>query len=390
MLRRMDSMQFIRNMLDKIEPNFLKNGKFAKYYPIYEATDTFLFSTAKKTQSGPYIRDAIDIKRVMFFVIIAMFPALCFGIYNVGYQKDSSGTILETFLLGLPIVLPIIIVSYSVGGLWELLFSIVRKHEINEGFLVTGMLIPLIMPPTIPLWMVAIGTTFGIVIGKEIFGGTGYNIFNPALLARAFIFFAYPVSISGDKVWTVDGIAQATPLLTASSEQGAKALDLLGSQFNWYNMFYGTIPGSIGETSVIAILIGAVFLLMTGIGSWRVMLGAMIGMILTAYFTNYLAIAINSDNPMMFLPPHYHFVMGGFAFGMVFMATDPVSASQTDRGRWIYGLLIGFMCIIIRSINPAYPEGMMLSILLANAFSPLIDYFVLKAHIRKRKSRFAA
>ena len=383
-------MQFMRNILDKIEPHFSKDGKFSKYYPIYEAADTFLFSPSIKTQSGPHIRDAIDIKRVMFFVIIAMFPALMFGIYNVGYHKDSSGTILETFLLGLPIVLPIIIVSYSVGGFWEVLFSIVRKHEINEGFLVTGMLIPLVMPPTIPLWMVAIGTTFGIVIGKEIFGGTGYNIFNPALLARAFIFFAYPVSISGDKVWTVDAIAQATPLLTASSEQGAKALDLLASQFNWYNMFYGTIPGSIGETSVIAILIGAAFLLITGIGSWRIMLGTIIGMILTAYFTNYLAIAINSDNPMMFLPPHYHFVMGGFAFGMVFMATDPVSASQTDRGRWIYGLLIGFMCIIIRSINPAYPEGMMLSILLANAFSPLIDYFVLKAHIRKRKSRFAA
>ena len=385
-----DNMQFMRNILDKIEPHFSKDGKFSKYYPIYEAADIFLFSPSIKTQSGPHIRDAIDIKRVMFFVIIAMFPALMFGIYNVGYHKDSSGTILETFLLGLPIVLPIIIVSYSVGGFWEVLFSIVRKHEINEGFLVTGMLIPLVMPPTIPLWMVAIGTTFGIVIGKEIFGGTGYNIFNPALLARAFIFFAYPVSISGDKVWTVDAIAQATPLLTASSEQGAKALDLLAGQFNWYNMFYGTIPGSIGETSVIAILIGAGFLLMTGIGSWRIMLGTIIGMVLTAYFTNYLAIAINSDNPMMYLPPHYHFVMGGFAFGMVFMATDPVSASQTDRGRWIYGLLIGFMCIIIRSINPAYPEGMMLSILLANAFAPLVDYFVLKAHIRTRKSRFAA
>ena len=389
MLRQKVSMEFLRNLLDKIEPHFSKDGKFSSYYPVYEAADTFLFSPSIKTQSGPHIRDAIDLKRVMFFVIIAMFPALFFGIYNVGYQKDSSGTILETFLIGLPIVLPIIIVSYSVGGFWEVLFSIVRKHEINEGFLVTGMLIPLVMPPTIPLWMVALGTTFGIVIGKEIFGGTGYNIFNPALLARAFIFFAYPVSISGDKVWTVDGIAQATPLLTASSEQGAKALGLLSDQFSWYNMFYGTIPGSIGETSVITILIGGLFLLMTGIGSWRIMLGTMIGMILTAYCTNYLAIAINSDNSMMFLPPHYHFVMGGFAFGMVFMATDPVSASQTDRGRWIYGLLIGFMCVIIRSINPAYPEGMMLSILLANAFSPLIDYFVLKAHIRKRKSRFA-
>ena len=383
-------MQFLHKLLGKIEPHFNNNGKLSHLYPIYEAVDTFLFTPADKTINGPHVRDAVDMKRVMFFVVVAMLPALLFGIYNVGYQYNSSGTMMETFLLGLPTVLPIILVSYTVGGFWEVLFAIIRKHEINEGFLVTGMLIPLVMPPTIPLWMVAVGTSFGIVIGKEIFGGTGYNIFNPALVARAFIFFAYPASISGDSVWTVDGISQATPLLQASSEQGFKALDLLGGNYTWYDMFYGFIPGSIGETSVIAILIGALFLIVTGIGSWRIMLGTLIGMICTAYLTNYFGEAVNSENPMLFLPAHYHFVMGGFAFGMVFMATDPVSATQTDKGRWVYGFLIGFMCVLIRSINPAYPEGMMLSILFANAFSPLIDYFVMKSHIRKRISRFAA
>jgi len=382
-------MQFLRKILSSVKPHFIGSGKFSKYYPIYEAADTFLFTPSDRTKSGPHIRDSIDIKRVMFFVIIAMLPALFFGIYNVGYQQDNSKSIIDTFLLGLPVVLPIIIVSYTVGGFWEVLFAIVRKHEINEGFLVTGMLIPLVMPPTIPLWMVAVGTSFGVVIGKENFGGTGYNIFNPALVARAFVFFAYPGAISGDKVWTVDATSQATPLLQASSEQGKEALELLGNDFTWIDMFYGFVPGSIGETSVLAILVGAIFLLLTGIGNWKIMFSAFIGMVSTAYLTNYFGVAINSDNPMLFLPPHYHFVMGGFAFGMVFMATDPVSAAQTDKGRWIYGFLIGFMCVLIRSINPAYPEGMMLGILFANAFAPLIDYFVMKSHIKKRKKRFA-
>ena len=390
MLRLKDEMQILRKILNKIEPHFINNGKLSNLYPIFEATDSFLFSSANKTQSGPHVRDSIDIKRVMFFVLISMMPALFFGIYNVGYQKDISGTIIETFMLGLPVVFPIILVSYAVGGFWELLFATIRKHEINEGFLVTGMLIPLVMPPTIPLWMVALGTTFGIVIGKEIFGGTGYNIFNPALVARAFVFFAYPGAMSGDKVWSIDGISQATPLLQASSEQGSMALKLLDNEFSWHDMFFGFIPGSIGETSVVAILIGALFLLITRIGNWKIMLGTLLGMTCTALLTNYFGIAINSDNPMLYLPPHYHLVMGGFAFGMVFMATDPISASQTDIGRWLYGFLIGFMCVIIRSINPAYPEGMMLSILFANAFAPLIDYFVMKSHIKKRKRRFAA
>ena len=383
-------MKFLRNLLDKVEPNFTDNGKYAKFYPLYEMADTFLFTPSDKTKNGPHIRDAVDLKRVMSFVVIAMLPALLFGIFNVGRQVNPNAAIMDMFISGLPTVLPIILVSYLVGGFWEMIFAVVRKHEINEGFLVTGMLIPLVMPPTIPLWMVALATTFGVVIGKEIFGGTGYNIFNPALVARAFIFFAYPGAISGDRVWTVDGISQATPLLQASSQQGSQALELLGNQFNWWDMFYGFIPGSIGETSTVAILIGAAFLLITRIGSWRIMAGTLLGMVLTAKLTNVFGEAVASSNPMLFLPAEYHLVMGGFAFGLVFMATDPVSAAQTDRGRWIYGLLIGFMCVIIRAINPAYPEGMMLSILFANAFAPLFDYFVMKGHIKKRLKRFAA
>ena len=352
--------------------------------------DTFLFTPEDKTKNGPNIRDAVDLKRVMSFVVIAMLPALLFGIFNVGRQINPNAAIIDMFISGLPTVLPIILVSYLVGGFWEMVFAVVRKHEINEGFLVTGMLIPLIMPPTIPLWMVALATTFGVVIGKEIFGGTGYNIFNPALLARAFIFFAYPGAISGDRVWTVDGISQATPLLQASSQQGSQALELLGNQFNWWDMFYGCIPGSIGETSTLAILIGGAFLLITKVGNWRIMAGTLLGMVLTAKLSNYFGQAIGSSNSMLFLPLEYHLVMGGFAFGLVFMATDPVSAAQTDKGRWIYGFLIGFMCVIIRAINPAYPEGMMLGILFANAFSPLIDYFVMKSHIKQRLKRFAA
>ena len=383
-------MKFLRNLLDKVEPNFTDNGKYAKFYPLYEMADTFLFTPTDKTKNGPHIRDAVDLKRVMSFVVIAMLPALLFGIFNVGRQVNPNAAIIDMFISGLPTVLPIILVSYLVGGFWEMIFAVVRKHEINEGFLVTGMLIPLVMPPTIPLWMVALATTFGVVIGKEIFGGTGYNIFNPALVARAFIFFAYPGAISGDRVWTVDGISQATPLLQASSQQGSQALELLGNQFNWWDMFYGFIPGSIGETSTLAILIGAAFLLITRIGNWRIMAGTLLGMVLTAKLTNVFGEAVASSNPMLFLPAEYHLVMGGFAFGLVFMATDPVSAAQTDRGRWIYGLLIGFMCVIIRAINPAYPEGMMLSILFANAFAPLFDYFVMKGHIKKRLKRFAA
>ena len=380
----------MKKLLKNIESHFQNGGKYEKYYPLFEMVDTFLYTPPSRVEKAPYLRDYIDMKRVMMFVIIAMLPALVFGIYNVGYQINSSFSFIDNFKSGAIVVFPIIFVSYAVGGFWEILFAITRKHEINEGFLVTGMLIPLVMPPTIPLWMVAIATSFGIVIGKEIFGGTGYNIFNPALLARAFIFFAYPASISGEKVWTADGMSQATPLLEISSNQINYIESGAILTYSWNEMFLGLIPGSIGETSAFAILIGALFLIITGVGSWRIMLATLIGMIITSKVTNIFGDIINTSNSMLMITPLNHFVMGGFAFGMVFMATDPVSASQTNAGRWIYGLLIGFMCVIIRAINPAYPEGMMLGILFANAFAPLIDYYVIEKHTKNRLKRFGA
>ena len=392
-------MKFLRRFLDSLEPHFINEGKLKNYYAIYEMIDTFLYTPADNTISGPHVRDAIDLKRSMVIVVIALLPAFFFGTYNVGLQEALHGSevtfqninldFLIHFLAGLKTVLPIYVVVFTVGGIWEVIFAVSRGHEINEGFLVTGFLIPLVLPPAIPLWMVGVATTFGVVIGKEIFGGTGFNIFNPALVARAFLFFAYPGDMSGDKVWTVDAMSGATPLLAVSSQEGMSATALLSGDFTWVQMFYGFIPGSIGETSTIAILIGAAILLITGIGSWRVMLATTVGMTLTAVGLNNFGTAIASTNPMLYIPPIYHFVMGGFAFGMVFMATDPVSCAQTNRGRWLYGLLIGFMCVIIRAINPAYPEGMMLAILFANAFSPLFDYFVIQVNIKKRKRGYA-
>ena len=392
-------MKFLRRFLDSLEPHFINEGKLKNYYAIYEMIDTFLYTPADNTISGPHVRDAIDLKRSMVIVVIGLLPAFFFGTYNVGLQEALHVTgvtfqninldFLTHFLAGLKTVLPIYAVVFTVGGIWEVIFAVSRGHEINEGFLVTGFLIPLVLPPAIPLWMVGVATTFGVVIGKEIFGGTGFNIFNPALVARAFLFFAYPGSMSGDKVWTVDAMSGATPLLELSSQEGMSATALLSGDFTWAQMFYGFIPGSIGETSTIAILIGAAILLITGIGNWRVMLATTVGMTLTAVGLNNFGTAIGSTNPMLYIPPIYHFVMGGFAFGMVFMATDPVSCAQTNRGRWLYGLLIGFMCVIIRAINPAYPEGMMLAILFANAFSPLFDYFVIQVNIKKRKRGYA-
>ena len=392
-------MGFLRKFLDSLEPHFMNDGKLKNFYPMYEMIDTFLYTPADNTISGPHVRDAIDLKRSMVIVVLALLPAFFFGTYNVGLQEALHLTdvtfqninldFLPHFLTGLKAVFPIYAVVFTVGGIWEVLFAVTRGHEINEGFLVTGFLIPLVLPPAIPLWMVAVATTFGVVIGKEIFGGTGFNIFNPALVARAFLFFAYPASMSGDKVWTVDAMSGATPLLEVSSQQGISATALLSGHFTWEQMFYGFIPGSIGETSTVAILIGAAILIITGIASWRVMLATTIGMALTAFMLDSFGAAIGSTNPMLYLPPTYHFVMGGFAFGMVFMATDPVSCSQTNRGRWLYGLLIGFMCVIIRAVNPAYPEGMMLAILFANAFSPLFDYFVLQGNIKRRVARNA-
>ena len=384
-------MKFLRNILDKVGENFHEGGKLEKLYPLYDAIDTILYVPSETASNGPFVRDHVDVKRSMIFVVIALLPCLLFGIYNVGLQGAgalaSEKSFFELFLSGAIAVLPMYAVVFTVGGLCEGVFAVIRKHEINEGFLVTGMLIPLTMPPTLPLWMLAIATLFGIIIGKEIFGGTGFNIFNPALTARAFVFFAYPTTMSGDKVWALEGMSGATPLLKVASSSGNDPYSLLGD-YSWMEMFMGFIPGSIGETSTLCVLIGAIFLIITGIGSWRTMSGVMIGMMFMTLILNQFGQLIGSTNPMLYIPPHYHFVMGSFAFGMVFMATDPVSSAHTKKGMWYYGILIGAMCVIIRAINPAYPEGMMLAILFANAFAPLFDYYVLEANVKRRKLRY--
>ena len=390
-------MKFLRKILDNLEPKFLKDGPLEKLFPIYEATDTILFSTSEKTESGPHIRDSVDNKRIMILVVVALLPCYIFGAINIGFQTAQiSGTVQsawENFIIGMGVILPVLAMTFAVGGFWEILFAVVRKHPISEGFLVTCALIPLVMPPTIPLWQVAIATTFGIVIGKEIFGGVGMNIFNPALVARAFIFFAYPSQISGDKVWLhADGVSGATALAVPAAVENGNAVDLLMNitQFNysWSNMFWGYIPGSIGETNKLLIILGVLFLVFTKIANWRIIAGALIGLLSTATLTNIMAPL--SSNTMLTLPPHYHLVMGGFLFGMAFMATEPVTGAHTDKGRWIYGILIGALTVIIRSINPAYPEGTMLAILLMNAFAPLIDYYVVQGKIKRRMARYAA
>lgn len=394
-------MNFIQKFSEKFAHHFDKGRKFERFYYLFEVIDTFFLTPNNRTSKGPHIRDKIDSKRFMMTVVIAVIPAMIAGAYNIGLQANLAkgiitGTMWECFLTGFLVMLPVIIVTYGVGLFWEILFAIIRKHEINEGFFVTGILFVLILPPTIPLWQVGVAVTFGVIIGKEVFGGTGMNIFNPALTARAFLFFTYPGKISGDKVWTaidiakdklVDGYSGATPLLVASgSGVGQSATSVVESAgFTLENMFLGLIPGSMGETSTLAILIGAFILLVTGVASWRIMTAVAIGGFGTALIMN--LIAGPSFSGIFSLPPHWHFVMGGFAFGMVFMATDPVSASGTNTGKWIYGLLIGFLAIIIRTLNPAYPEGMMLAILFMNVFAPLIDYYVVKANIRRRLSR---
>ena len=371
----------LRKLLDNIEQIILSNDKLKKFHPLYDGLDTFLYSKNTQTTNAPYVRDSVDLKRTMIIVVLALLPSFIFGTYNVGLQSPemTSSSFLDCFIFGLYKVLPMYLVVFSIGGLFEGLFAVVRKHEINEGFLVTGFLIPLTMPPTVPLWMLALATIFGVVIGKEIFGGTGYNIFNPALTARAFIFFAYPSKMSGNIPWIfpADGLSKATPLLETSSN--------LPLSYSWSDMFFGYIPGSLGETSTLAILIGAFILIVTKIGNWRIMIATTTGMILTSLLLNQIG-KIDGTGPMLDISPMYHFVMGSFAFGMVFMATDPVSSAQTNIGRWYYGLLIGFMVVIIRCINPAYPEGMMLAILFANAFAPLFDYNVIQNHIKKRQN----
>jgi Na+-transporting NADH:ubiquinone oxidoreductase subunit B len=384
-------MKALRNYLDKIKPQFKEGGKFEKLHSTFDAFETFLFVPDKTTFKGSHIRDSIDLKRTMSMVIIAMIPALLFGIWNTGYQHFLSlgqeadfGQIIG---YGLMKVIPIVAVSYIAGLGVEFIFAQIRHEEVNEGFLVSGMLIPLTMPVDVPLWMVAIATIFAVIIGKEAFGGTGMNIFNPALLARAFIFFAYPAKISGDTIWTggltkgegvIDGFSGATPLSKAASG----AIDQIPSL---HDLFFGFIPGSIGETSKLAILIGAFILIVTGIGSWRIMLAGLLGGVTMTLIFNAFAV-----NAYMTLSPLTQVMMGSFLFGMVFMATDPVTASQTNRGKWIYGFLAGFFAIMIRVFNPAYPEGVMLSILLMNAFAPLIDHYVVEANIKKRLKRAAA
>lgn len=398
-------MNFIEKILQKHHDKFEKGGKLYRWWPVFEALDTILFWTNTRTKSGPHVRDPLDLKRYMMMVVVALIPSTLFGIYNVGYQHylalGQEPALLSSFLFGLMKFMPIALVSYAVGGFWEVLFAVIRKHEVNEGFLVTGILFPLTLPPTIPLWQVAMGITFGVVIGKEVFGGTGMNVLNPALTARAFVFFAYPAKISGDKVWTavdtvkdkvIDTFSGATPLLVASTTPaGESAVGMIKNvqygDFSLSNMFLGFIPGSIGETSALAALLGALILVITGVGSWRIMSAVFAGGFAMAFLMN--LIAGPSSTGMFTLPAHYHLVMGGFAFGAIFMATDPVSAAQTNIGKWVYGFMIGVLAILVRVLNPAYPEGMMLAILFMNVFSPLIDYYVVKGNIKRRLRRAA-
>ena len=390
-------IKFLRKILDANAHRFENNGVLEKLYPLYEATDTILFSTGEVTKSGPHIRDSIDIKRVMILVVIALIPLYIFGAMNVGVQNGIAmgveRTNWEQFWFGFDKIIPIILVAFITGAFWEILFAVVRKHPISEGFLVTCALIPLVMPASIPLWQVSIATSFGIVIGKEIFGGVGMNIFNPALVARAFLFFTYPGRISGDKVWVIgpDGYSGATALAVPAAEVNQHAVSLLNGvtqfDYSWWNMLVGWIPGSIGETSKLLIIMGAIFLAIIKIANWRVMAGSLIGLGVTAYLSNLMAPF--SSNTMLSLPAHYHLVMGGFLFGMAFMATEPVTGCHTNQGRWVYGILFGILTVIVRAINPAYPEGTMLAILLLNAFAPLIDWFVIQSNIKRRVARHA-
>ncbi len=399
-------MKFLRNFLDQQEKHFVKGGKFEPYYPVYEAIDTFLFTSGKVTQRDSHVRDALDLKRMMMTVVVALLPAVYMALYNTGLQANLAlaklglagvegwrGSILSALGVGLNpasicdniihgtlYFLPAYIVTIAVGGFWEAIFATVRKHEINEGFLVTSLLFPLILPPNMPFWQMALGISFGVVIGKEIFGGVGMNILNPALTGRAFLFFAYPAQISGDAVWVaVDGFSRATPLA-----QFADPTMTIG--VSWYDAFMGLIPGSMGETSALACLIGAFVLVVSGIGSWRIMLSVLVGMVALSSLLNVIG---SESNPMFQMTPAWHFVLGGFAFGAIFMATDPVSAAMTESGKFVYGLLIGCLVVLVRVINPAFPEGMMLAILFGNAFAPIIDKIFIKRNIKRRLLRNA-
>ena len=395
----------MRKFLDKLEPNFKKGGKWQGWYALYEAIDTGLFKPSDVTKNSSHVRDNIDLKRVMITVWLCTFPTMFFGMWNIGFQANSimadmgmasqeglravfigllagydANSIWDNMVRGAAYFIPIYATTFIVGGFWEVLFASVRGHEVNEGFFVTSVLFALCCPPDLPLWMVAVGISFGIVIGKEIFGGTGKNFLNPALTGRAFLYFAYPAYMSGDMVWTaVDGYTGATMLSIAAAD----GVNALSQTATWMDSFVGTIHGSIGETSTLAILMGAVVLIAMKIASWRIIGGVLVGSAVVSLLFN----SIESTNPMFALPFYWHWVIGGFAFGAIFMATDPVSASMTNTGKYIYGLLIGVMVILIRVVNPAFPEGMMLAILFANLFAPLIDHYVVESNIKRRLAR---
>ncbi len=422
-------MKLLRSLFDSQAKHFHKGGRLEVAFPLYEALDTFLFTPGSVTKGASHVRDGLDLKRMMMTVVVALIPAIFMAMYNTGYQAHlaiSKGALpLETWqtdvmnwlgygwfdpadmlactIHGALYYLPVLLVTFIVGGNCEALFAVIRKHEINEGFLVTGMLFPLILPPTIPLWQVAIGIIFGVVIGKEIFGGTGMNILNPALTSRAFLFFAYPAQISGDRVWIAaqtgaDGVGGATWVATPVSADGVSGATWLARAavegpaaltqgVSWWDAFVGLVPGSMGETSALACLVGAIILIATRIGSWRIMFGVAAGSYLTSLLLNTVG---SQTNPMFNVPFYWHIVLGGWAFGTVFMATDPVSAAHSNTGKYIYGFMIGVLAILIRVVNPAYPEGMMLAILFMNLFAALIDYFVVQANIKRRRARYAA
>lgn len=401
---------WLRDVLDNIEPHFEKGGRFEKFYSVYEMVDTIFYSPGHVTKTSSHVRDAVDMKRVMTTVWWCAFFPMFAGMYYAGLQANLAmdamgveslegwrGVLLELVagydadsiwdcvVYGAMFYVPIYMVVFVVGGLWEVAIATIRGHEVNEGFFVTSILFSLIVPASLPLWQAALGISFGVVIGKEIFGGTGKNFLNPALTGRAFLFFAYPAEISGDAVWTaVDGFSGATPLGIAAL-QGMEGVTTTG--FTWMDAFLGKMQGSVGETSTLAIFMGGAILLITKIASWRIVAGVMLGMIATALMFNSLG---SDTNPMFSMPWYWHLVLGGFAFGMVYMATDPVSAAMTDTGKWWYGALIGVMCVLIRVVNPAFPEGMMLAILFANLFAPLIDWQVVRSNVKRRLARVGA
>ena len=408
----------LKLLLEKIEPHFTPGGRYQKWFPLYEAFATLMYTPGTVTRRAAHVRDSVDLKRIMIMVWLSVFPALFWGLYNVGNQTimalghqpavelttlldghwrfwladflgaslDSGAGVYSKMLIGALYFLPIYLTVFIVGGCWEVLFCIVRRHEVNEGFFVTSILFAMIVPPTLPLWQAALGISFGVVIAKEMFGGTGKNFMNPALAGRAFLFFAYPAQISGDAVWVpVDGYSGATALSQwAAGGQHALINNATGQPISWLDAFLGNLPGSIGEVSTLMILLGMLMIVYMRIASWRIIVAVLLGMAATATLFNVIG---SETNPLFAMPWHWHLVLGGFAFGMAFMATDPVSASFTDTGKWCYGLLIGVMVVLIRVVNPAFPEGMMLAILFANLFAPLFDYFVAQANIKRRIAR---